>query len=154
MSDVLTFYRAHSPSTDPGEGDDLLAGLPTDLPGLHQIVQNVLIHVWKIRARHPHLIENRALLTHSAQDMLAQIRARDPRPLTEERPLEGKLIVDCRHFAALLVVLLRHQGIPARSRCGFGAYLEEGLVQDHYVAEYWDAAENRWKLEDPDNSDA
>lgn len=150
MSDALNFYRAHSPSTDPGEHADLLDGLPSDLPGLHKVVQNVLIHVWKIRARHPHLIENRALLTHSAHDMLAQIRARDSRPLTEERPLEGKLIVDCRHFAALLVVLLRHQGVPARSRCGFGVYLEKGLVQDHYVAEYWNTAENRWMLEDPD----
>jgi hypothetical protein len=30
----------------------------------------------------------------------------------------------CRHFTLLHVAMLRTQGIPARARCGFGAYFE------------------------------
>jgi hypothetical protein len=44
--------------------------------------------------------------------------------------------------------MLRHQGVPARARCGFGAYFLPGKFEDHWVAEYWDGAELRWKLVD------
>jgi hypothetical protein len=70
--------------------------------------------------------------------------------LTVERPREKKLIVDCRHHAALLCTILRHQGIPARVRCGFATYLEKTHYQDHWITEYWKADEERWVLEDPD----
>src|SRR5207248_1038255 len=36
--------------------------------------------------------------------------------------------------------------IPARSRCGFGAYFSPDKFEDHWVAEYW--AGNGWKLTD------
>jgi hypothetical protein len=150
MNDALNFYRQHSPSTDPGAHADLLRDLPTDLPGLHQVVQNILIHNWKVRARYPELAHPRDLLLSNMLDLLERVRLQDPRPLMEERAIQDKLIVDCRHFAAVLCALLRQQGIPARTRCGFGAYLEEGWAQDHYVTEYWNAAESRWVLEDPD----
>ena len=29
------------------------------------------------------------------------------------------------------------QGMPARARCGFGAYFEKGKYVDHWVTEYW-----------------
>ena len=45
--------------------------------------------------------------------------------------------------------MLREQGIPARSRCGFGAYFEPGKFIDHWVCEYWNAGDSRWKLVDP-----
>jgi hypothetical protein len=62
------------------------------------------------------------------------------------------LIVDCRHFATLLCGIVRQKGIPARVRCGFATYLEPDpdVFMDHYVCEYWNAAERRWVLEDAD----
>ena len=48
----------------------------------------------------------------------------------------------CRHFTLLHVAMLRAQGVPARARCGFGAYFEKGKFVDHWVTEYWnDGAE-------------
>jgi hypothetical protein len=44
--------------------------------------------------------------------------------------------------------MLRHQGVPARARCGFGAYFLPGKYEDHWVCEYWNAAEERWQLVD------
>ena len=44
--------------------------------------------------------------------------------------------------------MLRAHGVPARARCGFGAYFEKGKFIDHWVSEYWNAAQRRWILVD------
>lgn len=44
--------------------------------------------------------------------------------------------------------MLRAHGIPARARCGFGAYFNPPQFEDHWVCEYWDAGERRWVLAD------
>jgi hypothetical protein len=146
----LTFYGEHSRMTDPGEYTHLLGDLPRDLSSLHQIVQNALIHVWKIRKYHPDWLPGRTgeYEARSVVQMLAHSQAKTAAPLTQVRSKEQKLIVDCRHFATLLCALVRHQGIPARVRCGFATYLEETHFQDHWVCEYWDG--DRWVMEDPD----
>ena len=45
--------------------------------------------------------------------------------------------------------MLRAQGVAARARCGFGAYFEKGKFVDHWVTEYWNEAQKRWVLVDP-----
>lgn len=149
---ALTYYTEQSDITDPGEYTACFDGLPTDLAALHQVTQNIFAHVWKIRKYHKHLLKGRTheIESRRVEKSLALVLAHDDRPLTEERPLEKKLIIDCRHFAVLLCSLLRHQGIPARVRCGFATYLEKSHYQDHWVTEYWDAGQERWILEDPD----
>jgi len=81
--------------------------------------------------------------------MLARIAARDSRLLTLPRPVDGRLVGNCRHFAVMLATLLRHQGIPARARCGFGAYFTPGQFEDHWACEVWSEAEGRWVMVDP-----
>ena len=54
----------------------------------------------------------------------------------------------CWHFTQLLCTALRNQGIPARARVGFGAYFTPGKFEDHWVGEYWNAAQRRWILVD------
>jgi hypothetical protein len=151
-SAALAYYSAQTEITDPGEYAARFDGLPSDLPGLHQIVQNVYIHVWKIRKYHQEWLKGRTheIESRRVSKSLALALAHDDRPLTIERPLEKKLIVDCRHFAALLCSLLRQQGVAARVRCGFATYLEKTHYQDHWVTEYWDSQSGRWVLEDPD----
>jgi hypothetical protein len=39
---------------------------------------------------------------------------------------------------------LRHQGVPARARCGFGAYFMPNHFEDHWVTEYWNQELSRW----------
>jgi hypothetical protein len=48
----------------------------------------------------------------------------------------------------LLCAILRHQGVPARARCGFGAYFRPGAYEDHWVCEYWRVEERRWVMVD------
>lgn len=45
--------------------------------------------------------------------------------------------------------MLCAKGIPARARCGFGAYFNPGYFEDHWVCEYWDSSKKRWVLADP-----
>jgi hypothetical protein len=113
-------------------------------------VQNIFIHVWKVRKYNPEWLKGR---THeyearSVAKALSLVMAHDNRPLTEVRPKNVKLIIDCRHFAVLLASMLRHQGVPARVRCGFATYLEKSHYQDHWITEYWNG--ERWVMEDPD----
>lgn len=149
-SEALAFYSQHSVITDPGSETSHFADLPRDLPSLHQITQNILIHNWKVRKYNPEWLERRTdeYELRTVEQMLAHAFQHDAAPITVTRPKEQRLIVDCRHFAVLLCSLLRAQGVPARVRCGFATYLEETHYQDHWVCEYWNG--ERWLLEDPD----
>lgn len=66
------------------------------------------------------------------------------RPVTEARPLDKRLVGNCRDFSVLLCAMLRHQGIPARARCGFGVYFTPGRYEDHWVCEHWSESLARW----------
>ena len=80
--------------------------------------------------------------------MLTRIHELDPRPLTTARDVGHRLPSVCRHFSLMLCSILRHQNIPARPRCGFGAYFTPGKFEDHWVCEYWNAKDARWILVD------
>jgi transglutaminase-like putative cysteine protease len=49
----------------------------------------------------------------------------------------------CNSYALMLVSMLRANGVPARSRCGFGAYFNPPKFEDHWVCEYWNADRRR-----------
>jgi Transglutaminase-like superfamily len=84
-----------------------------------------------------------------ADEMLDRILAIDGSPLTIARPPEKRLVGVCQHFSTLIVAMLRAKGIPARARHGFGSYFNPGYFEDHVLCEYWNAAEDRWVLADP-----
>jgi hypothetical protein len=76
--------------------------------------------------------------------MLELLLSRDSRPLAVARPVDARLVCNCRHFTLLLVALLRTKGVPARARCGFGTYFKRGHFYDHWACEYWHAAAAHW----------
>lgn len=79
---------------------------------------------------------------------LAIARALDPRPLDEARPPGSRVGARCHAFSRVTVAFLRAAGVPARARCGFGAYFRPGWFEDHWVAEYWNGTESRWQMVD------
>jgi hypothetical protein len=113
-------------------------------------VQGLLMHQFWAAAYGETLDGTRAGQSHlrSTAEMLAAVKAIDSAPLDIARPPARRLIGVCRHFTVLAVALLRRQGIPARSRCGFGYYFD-GKPVDHWVVEYWDEDAVAWKLGDP-----
>jgi hypothetical protein len=151
MEEAREYYRHNGPMTTPGADAAALAGLPTGIGGLCDIIQGVLIH----RDIAPFLYDlklsaerYREANLRSIPEMLAQIHALDGRPLTAAREPRSRMAAVCRHFAVMLCAILRAQGVPARARCGFGGYFTPGKFEDHWVCEYWNAAQSRWILVD------
>jgi hypothetical protein len=137
--------------TAPGANAAEFNKLPKDLAALCEVIQGVVIH----RDMAPFLY-NLELSKEQRDDgnirplaqMLARIHALDPRSLTAPREPARRLPSVCRHFSLMLAGMLQTQRIPARSRCGFGAYFNQGKFEDHWVCEYWNAGEKRWILVD------
>jgi hypothetical protein len=149
---ALAYYRAQDVLTDPGRYAQRLDELPVSLPALHAALDGLLLHVWKVRAYHPHLFvpTGREVFVRHTARLLETVLRLDPAPLSVPRPVERRAVVDCRHFAVLLCAALRHRGLAARPRCGFGTYLEESVFVDHWICEVWDAAQGQWVMEDAD----
>jgi hypothetical protein len=149
--DPLVYYALHSPVTDPGAHADRFAGLPTGMAALCETVQGLLVHIFWAERHGLTVPEERQqeLQIRPVERKLARILEMDDRPLTEARPLGKRLVGNCRDFSVLLTAILRSQGVPARARCGFGAYFVPGRYEDHWVTEYWHASAKRWVLVDP-----
>jgi hypothetical protein len=84
----------------------------------------------------------------SIERRLARTLELDPGPLTIPRANEQKIVGNCRDFSVTLASMLQSKGIPARPRCGFGAYFLPDHYEDHWVCEYWNESERRWVLVD------
>jgi hypothetical protein len=150
MIDPQTFYSTPGPLTKPGAMATLLNDLPHDVAGVVRVVQGLMIHVFWAGRYGVALDEARReeVQIRPLAAKLERIVELDPRPLAEPREPERRLVGNCRDFSLLLVGLLRHQGVPARARCGFGRYFEPDHYEDHWVGEYWNAVEERWVLVD------
>jgi hypothetical protein len=146
----LEYYARPGAMTGPGEHAQMIDSLPTDIAALCRVVQGLLLHVFWAERQGVTLSEERQreVEIRPVSHMLARIRELDGRPLTVERSLEGKLVGNCRDFSVLLCAMLRHRGVPARARCGFGAYFTPGKYEDHWVCEYWNGGEERWVMVD------
>ncbi len=150
MDTTLAYFSEPGPITELGSYDHLLAGLPADLSGLCAAVQGVLLHIFWAEQYGVQLTpaqREEVQLRHVTRQ-LARIQELDPSPLAVARPVERRLVGNCRDFSVLLTALLRRQGTPARARCGFGRYFLPGHYEDHWVCEYWNQAQGRWILVD------
>jgi hypothetical protein len=153
--DALEFYRRPSFMTDPGEQTDHFSGLPDELPALVKVVQGLLIHQYWAGAYGFSIPEARVAeyQIRDVESKLAVIAELDGRPLSEPRPPARRLVGNCRDYAVLLTAMLRFKRIPARVRCGFGAYFAPGWYEDHLICEYWNANDGRWVLVDAELDD-
>lgn len=144
------FYERPAVMTSAGRHAELFDGLPADVAGLATIAQGILVHEHIAPAYGVTLSDERRSSVHirPIERLLERLVAEDDRPLAIARPPQRRLAGNCRHFTVLMVAMLRAQGIAARARCGFGAYFGTGTFEDHWVCEYWNAAQQRWALVD------
>jgi Transglutaminase-like superfamily len=143
-------YRRPMAMSDPGRHAALFDGLPRDTGALAETVQGLLIHRHIAPAYGVTLSRDQQAQSHvrAVEKILDDIVTRDGQPLSAARATNARQVGVCRHFALLHVAMLRTQGIPARARCGFGAYFEMGRYLDHWVTEYWSEGKKRWVLFD------
>jgi hypothetical protein len=151
MENPRDYYKGSAPMAAGGARAAELRALPKDLAKQCEVIQGVLVH----RDMAPWLYDLK--LSEQQRDdanirpielMLKRIHELDDRPLTIARDAAHRMPTVCRHFTLMLTAILREHGIPARSRCGFGAYFNAGKFEDHWVCEYWNAKESRWILVD------
>jgi hypothetical protein len=147
--DDLAFYARPGLLTSGGIHERALRELPSVLLDLQAAVQGILIHkaltgIYDV----PHREEHEFTSNYRAVERFLDQLLADGRPVTEPRPPAERVGGTCRDFTALTVAALHAHGIPARARCGFGAYFSGDAMEDHWVAEYWRSDENRWVLVD------
>jgi hypothetical protein len=149
--DGTSFYKSHSRVTDPGHQRGAFANLPPDPRTLSAVIQGLGIYDVVAADFYGYDIpEERRGEIHirTVEGRLNCLLALDSRPLAVPRPPDRRIAGRCHQFTLLLVAVLREKGIPARSRCGFGAYFNASKFEDHWVCEYWDADRRRWVLVD------
>ncbi len=150
MDDPRKYYKAHGSMSRVDEQAARLSELPQNVAALCAVIQGVLIHrdlAFAYGATFPQERQRDAHIRPVAA-MLARIHELDGNPLALAREPGRRMVGVCRHFTLMLCAMLREQGIPARARCGFGAYFTRGRFEDHWVCEYWNAGEARWVLVD------
>ncbi|NMO54944.1 transglutaminase domain-containing protein [Actinoplanes sp. TBRC 11911] len=134
--------------TGVGGHADAVARLPGDFTGIAAILHGLLIHEFWADAYGVTLSDADRETVHlrPADKILDAVLAKDPRPFDVAREPEQRVATNCRGFTVVSVALLRAHGVPARARCGFGAYFREGWFEDHWVVEYHDG--ERWRRGD------
>lgn len=147
---LLRYYAQPGPMTDPKDNARLFGDLPNDIDGLRRVVQGLMVHIFWAERYGLGLSDERKqeVQMRPVGQKLARILELDGRPLSETRPLEKRLVGNCRDFSVLVCSMLRYQGISARARCGFGTYFLPDHYEDHWVVEYWKADEARWVMVD------
>ncbi|MGQ0804338.1 MAG: transglutaminase domain-containing protein [Actinomycetota bacterium] len=124
-----------------------LDGLPDDPAALAPVVQGLIVHEFMaewLYGWQPPPERAGEVETRSAAAIVERILGHDDRPLAEARPVERRMIGNCRTYTTLTCALLRRIGVPARARCGFGTYFEPGEFVDHWVVEHWNNSRGRW----------
>jgi hypothetical protein len=146
----LTYYTQPGSMTTPGTYAHLLDDLPTDVGALCKAVQGVMLHIFWAERYGVELTDERKteVQLRRVDKQLARLLELDDHPLTQARPHSHKLVGNCRDFTVMMTAILRHQGVPARARCGFGTYFTPGRYEDHWVCEVWNAEQGRWVLVD------
>lgn len=143
---MLEYYTVQDIMTDPGEYAYLYKDLPSDVSELCQVIQGVVIHIFWANSYGVELSEERKkeVQMRKVEDILKRIIELDDRPITFERDPNKRVVGNCRDYLVFFCSVLRHRGIPARARCGFGTYFTPGLYVDHWICEYWNTSEKRW----------
>ena len=146
--DDLNYYASAGPMTDLRDVEELLVDLPNDPAGLVTVVQGLVLHRFWAEAYGVVIPADREgeLQIRSACSMIKQLMEIDVTLPSEIRSAKMRVLGNCRHFATLTAALFRRVGIPARARCGFANYFDEGKWVDHWVVEYWN--EDRWVMLD------
>ncbi len=146
-------YASQSPVTDPGTLADRLDAVPGDLASLQRAARQLVFHYRGDGdfAENGIAAERIAEIdTRYADRMLRRLVELHDAPLGSERLPQQRLVGCCRDFTVLFLAMARHKGVPARARVGFATYFAAGWNVDHEIAEVWDAAEQRWRLVDPE----
>lgn len=164
---ILEFYKQTSLFTDLGYYKDFAKKLSDDIEELCLLQRMQIIHPFAFKDNKDIRNEKSCFwgdmtkvpitrlnyeddIFPTAQSVLAELLRKNPN-YDIKREAIYKVHVTCRSQAILLASILKAKGIAARARSGFAEYIcYDGIYYDHWITEYYDEKENRWKLVDAD----
>lgn len=164
---ILEFYKKTSTYTNLGYYNEFAKNLPDDIEELCILQRMQIIHpvayqnkdirkqeksFWGDMTKVPITRLNyEDDILPTAQSIIAELLRKNPN-YNIKREAKDKVHVTCRGQAILLASILKAKGISARARSGFAPYITENIKvgYDHWITEYYDEKENRWKLVDAD----
>jgi len=151
MSDAID-YSAPGRLTDLDEvSAAVLEPVPADPVGICRLVPGLVLHPFEAADLRLDADRLSGREIRSASAIIRAVLALSPSALDVPREPERRLVGTCRTFVVLSCALLRHRGIAARARCGFGTYFQPGLGLDHWITEYWHEADGRWARVDTEH---
>ncbi|MBE0698346.1 MAG: transglutaminase domain-containing protein [Anaerolineaceae bacterium] len=155
LDTILSYYTQPGAMCQLGEYAAQVRTLPRDVPALVRVLQGLVLHIFWAERYGVKLSEERQaeVQIRRVQPKLERLLHIDPRPFTTPRPVEQRLVGNCRDFALLFSAFLKELGVPARPRCGFGTYFMPNHFEDHWMTEYWNNTEERWVQVDPQLDD-
>lgn len=148
---TVEFHRTQGVISTPGRYKQLFDALPNTVAEIVGVIQGLLLHAYWVGHYGVSLnVEQKEYIqARHMERILETIMSEDDSPLGVARPYERRFFGTCRDFSLFLTSVLRHKGIPARCRCGFGKYFTPGLYEDHWMVEYWHEREGQWIAVDP-----
>lgn len=166
--EILDFYKQTSCFTDLGYYKEFAKSLPDDIEKLCALQRMQIIHpvilqesydekedkdawIWgDIKNIPPTRLIYEEDYFPTAQSIIAELLRKNPN-YNIQREAKDKVHITCRGQAILLASILKAKGISARARSGFAGYIKnDGTYWDHWITEYFDENEVRWKLVDAD----
>ncbi|GAA1485042.1 transglutaminase domain-containing protein [Brachybacterium fresconis] len=136
-------WACHTTTSAPGKHAALLDPVAPTPEVIGPVVRNLIAHYRADAERLPASSRGDVDLRR-IEAMLAVDQERHPgRPLAAERGIATRLQGCCRDHTLLAVSILRHRGVPARSRVGLADYLVPAWHIGHVVAELHDG--ERWR---------
>jgi hypothetical protein len=151
-------WRRNGPFTDPrdlsGRLEGLVARAGREPRALAEAVRGWMVHAfWRGAYGLPEEPARVAAETNlrdlrSKLARIGELQAGLGRSADDLSPLPPpqKLVGNCRDHSVFYAALLRAAGVPARARCGFARYFEQGKWIDHWVVERWESG--RWVVGD------
>ena len=164
--EILEFYKQTSPFTDLGYYKEFAKKLPDEIETLCVLQRMQIIHPFVFRDKnirnkkecfwgdmtkvHITRLRYEDDIFPTAQSVISELLRKDSN-YSAKREAKNKVHITCRGQAILLTSILKAKEIPARVRSGFAEHIHyNGIYYDHWITEYYNEKENRWKLVDAD----
>ena len=147
----LIYYIEQSKYSSPGKYSNYFDNLPRSVKEVSEIVHGLIVHQEDTEEFYGFKIPSDKKFqpnTRYIEKILEIIINNNDQSLSIERKPRERFIGTCRDFALLTCSILRYKNIPARVRCGFADYFHDDWFSDHWVCEYFDMKNLKWKLVD------
>lgn len=156
MTPFVEYFKSFGEFSDPKYYKDQLLVFPDDPIDICKVIHGLIIHPF-LTSKYGVKIDNDRVNTEqqarSVVEILDNIHRIQNAPLTQMRPPAMRTVGTCRNFSLLLCSVLRSKSVPARLRCGFATYFDQGPHVDHWICEYWSDTEKYWVRVDPQLDD-